>query len=147
MKTATYKLLPLVKILTVSLLLLAMLVSVGYTGQGKIVCKAVKPAQPEQVATDTNGLSSAPIAPDQSGGKMAPNKTTSSLPATFNASPVANRSISENPELLGELSYGSDRIIPVESESARGLPHSTSMISSELGRQFTLVGAKPSGTM
>lgn len=136
------------KVLTVAMLMLAMLVSVGYTGQGKIVCKAVPTVQAEQPSPETNLLNPAPAASDQSGGKMAPNKAKHSIPAAFTASPVAYKSATEDAKSNSQPSYDCDRIVLLEIEPTTGrLPNSTSMISSLLGRQFTLVGAKPSGTM
>ena len=135
-------------VITVAMLMLSMLVSVGYTGQGKIICKPVQAVQAEPLSHETNLLDPAPAAPDQSGGKMAPNKAKHSIPAEFTAPPVAYKSASEDSRSNSEPSYDCDRIVLLEIQPTTSrIPHSTSMISTLLGRQFTLVGAKPSGTM
>lgn len=134
------------RIATISMLLLALLVSVGYTGQGKIVCKPAAPAQIEQVSVESNLIG--PSAPDPSGGKMAPSKATNSLPASIIAVPMILKSVDERAGSDECPSFDSDIPTSLEVIQITGhLPHSTSMISTDLGRQGTLVGAKPSGTM
>lgn len=134
------------RVATISMLLLALLVSVGYTGQGKIVCKPAAPPQVEQISVESNLIG--PSAPDQSGGKMTPSKATNSIPASIIAVPLILKSIDERPNSDERPSYDSDLPTSLEIIQLSGhLPHSTSMISTDLGRQATLVGAKPSGTM
>ncbi len=134
------------RVATISMLLLALLVSVGYTGQGKIVCKPVSQTQLEQIPAESNLIG--PSAPDQSGGKMTPSKATNSIPASINAGPMVFKSVDERPNSDERPSYDSDLPTSLEIAQISGhLPHSTSMISTDLGRQGTLVGAKPSGTM
>jgi hypothetical protein len=134
------------RVATISMLLMALLVSVGYTGQGKIVCKPAAPTQIEQVSVESNLIG--PSAPDQSGGKMTPSKATNSIPASIIAVPMVFKSVDERHSSDERPSYDSDLPTSLEIVQVSGhLPHSTSMISTDLGRQRTLVGAKPSGTM
>lgn len=134
------------RVVTVALLLMALLVSVGYTGQGKIVCKPAVPAQVEQPAEGQVLLNTGAVEP--SGGKMAPSKSTNSLPAIINAIPMVFKSIDEKTQSYDRPAFECAylKAFDVEPNSGR-LPMTTAMISTDLGRQATLLGAKPSGTM
>ena len=99
------QLLEITRVATISMLLLALLVSVGYTGQGKIVCKPAAPTQLEQIPVESNLIG--PSMSDQSGGKMAPSKATNSIPASINATPMVFKSVVERPRLDERPSYHS----------------------------------------
>lgn len=134
------------RLATVAMLLLSLLVSVGYTGQGKIVCKATVAVQAEQPVEGQNLLNTGATEP--SGGKMAPHKTTSSIPAYINAVPMVFKSVDERSQSYDRPAHECAYLTAfnVEPNSGR-LPLTTAMISPDLGRQATLLGAKPSGTM
>lgn len=137
-----------IRVATVALLLVALLVSVGYTGQGKIVCKPVVRVQVEveQTSDGPSLLNTGSVEP--SGGKMAPSKTTSSIPAIINAVPMVFKSVDEKVQSYDRPAHETAYLSAFDIEPISGrLPQTLAMISTRLGRQATLVGAKPSGTM
>ncbi|MBK7142301.1 MAG: hypothetical protein IPH75_09500 [bacterium] len=135
-----------VRLATVAMLLLSLLVSVGYTGQGKIVCNPAKVTQVEQPTEERTLITAATT--DPSGGKMTPKKSTHSIPALINAVPIVFKSADERTKLSDRPAHECAYLTAfnVEPNSGR-LPLTTAMISPDLGRQATLLGAKPSGTM
>lgn len=128
------------------LVMLALLVSVAYSGQGVVLAKPAPKAAPEVVTQDIVSAA-VPSEAEQTDGKMAPDKkpctATSVLVATL-VGAVSN----DGARVYSQPLFDGHRVIMHETQPYQGrLPHTVAMISSSLGRQFTLVGAKPDGTM
>lgn len=128
-------------------MIVAMLVSVAYAGPGIAIAKPVPKAVPEVSAQDIVSAS-VPSESEQPGGKMAPTDKKPTTTSSVLLATAVGHSTNDGTRTYSQPLFDGHRVIALAVRPVAGrLPHSTSMISSSLGRQFTLIGAKPDGTM
>ena len=135
-----------VRVSVILIVLTALGVSGAYSAARAFAENTVKPAVEKSLA-ERAVLTPDPEAADAAGDQMTPSSRPSTEQIAFFSIPVIVKTVEDNRPVRDRIDFRQTAEVFFSTDRDATSPvGSSSLISSRLGRQFTLVGAKPSGT-
>ncbi len=135
-----------IRVSVILIVLSALGVSGAYSAARAFAENAAKPAA-EKTLAKSAVLTPDHEAADAAGDQMTPSSRPNTEQIAFFSIPVIIKTVEDNRQVRDRIDFRQTaEVISSSNRDATSPVGSSSLISSRLGRQFTLVGAKPSGT-